>query len=95
MTGDNGLHWLLPVLERRQRHYDARMRDREGAARLAAIANLPIGWLFEDPRRERDDLILRATGPEGEIEVAGATAEEAWRAMAESLAAMGEGRLIR
>ena len=72
------------------------MRDREGAAKLAAIANLPIGWLFEDPRRERDDLILRATGPEGdEIEVAGATAEEAWRAMAESLAALGEGRLNR
>ncbi len=48
------------------------MKDREGAAKLAAIANLPIGWLFEDPRRERDDLILRATGPEGdEIDLAG------------------------
>jgi hypothetical protein len=34
-----------------------------------------VGWLFEDPRHERDGLILRATGPEGdEIEVAGATA---------------------
>ena len=29
---------------------------------MAAIANLPIGWLFDDPRRYRDDLILRATG---------------------------------
>ena len=72
------------------------MRDKEGAAKLAAIANLPIGWLFEDPRRDHDDLVLRATSAEGdEIEVAGATAEEAWRAMAESLAALGEGRLIR
>ncbi len=71
MTEDDSLRWLVGILERRQRHYDARMRDREGAATLAAIANLPIGWLFEDPRRERDDLILRATGPEGdEIEVA-------------------------
>ena len=63
---------------------------------MAAIANLPIGWVFEDPRRERDLLILRATGPRGdEIEVSGATTEEAWRTMAESLAALGEGRLIR
>ena len=87
---------LLPILQRRQRHYDARMRDREGAAKMAAIANLPIGWLFEDPRRLGDDLILRATGPDGdEIEVSGRTTEEAWRAMAESLAAMDAGRLIR
>jgi hypothetical protein len=62
---------------------------------LAAIANLPIGWLFEDARRQGDELILRATGPDGdEIEVSGRNTEEAWRAMAESLAAMGEGRLI-
>ena len=63
---------------------------------MAAIANLPIGWLFEDPRRERDDLVLKATSAKGdEIEVSGPTAEEAWRTMAESLAALGEGRLIR
>ncbi len=30
-----------------------------------------------------------------ERRVAGATAEQAWQAMAESLAALGEGRLIR
>jgi hypothetical protein len=72
------------------------MRDREGAAKIAAIANVPIGWLFEDPRRQGDDLILRASGPDGdEIEVSGRTAEDAWRAMAGSLAAIGEGRLIR
>ena len=72
---------------------DAAMtRYLEAAVRLTAIANLPIGWLFEDQRRERDDLVLRATGPDGgESEVAGATAEEAWFAMAESLAALGEG----
>jgi hypothetical protein len=72
------------------------MRDREGAVKLAAIANLPKGWLFEDPRRQGDDLILRATGPDGdEIELSGRTAEEAWRAMAESPTALGAGRLIR
>jgi hypothetical protein len=72
------------------------MRDREEAAKLAAIANMPTGWPCEDPRRDCDDVVLRATGPEGdEIEVSGATTEEAWRAMAESLAALGEGRLIR
>ena len=87
---------LLPILERGERHYDARMRDREGAAKMAAIANLPIGWLFEDPRRDGDDLVLRATSSNGdEIEVAGATAEDAWRAMAEQLAALAQGRLIR
>ena len=65
-------------------------------ARLNAIANLPTGWLFEEPRRYRDDLILRASRPAAEeIEVAVSTAEEAWRAMAESHAALGEGRLIR
>jgi hypothetical protein len=70
--------------------------DKEGAAKLAAIANLPIGWVFEDARRDHGDLILRATGPDGdEIEVAGRTTEEAWRDMAESLAARGEGQLIR
>ena len=72
------------------------MGDRERAAKLAAIANLPFGLLFEDARRQGDDLILRATGPDGdEIEVLGHTSEEAWRAMAESLAALGDGRLIR
>ena len=45
-------HLLLPILERRA--YAAGMRDREGAAKLAAIANLPIGWVFEDPRRDGD-----------------------------------------
>jgi hypothetical protein len=91
---DDGLalRALLPVLERQQRVYDARMRDREGAVKLAAIANLPIGWLFEDPRRQGDDLILRPTGPEGEeIEVSGRTSEGAWLSMAESLATLGEG----
>ena len=64
--------------------------------KLAAVANLPIGWLFEDARRYRDDLILRATGPLGdEIEVSGGNDEDAWRAMAEQLAALGRGRLIR
>jgi ribosomal protein S3 len=39
---------------------------------MAAIAILPIGWLFEDARRQGDDLILRATGAEGaEIEASG------------------------
>ena len=72
------------------------MGDKEGAAKLAAIANLPVGWVFEDARRDHEDLVLRATGPDGdEIEVAGRTTEDAWRAMAESLAARGEGRLIR
>ena len=51
----------LSILERGT--YAAAMNDREAAARLAGIANLPIGWLFEDPRRDHDDLILRATGP--------------------------------
>jgi hypothetical protein len=46
--------------------------------------------------RQRDDLILRASAPDGdEIEVSGRTPEDAWRAMAESLAALGEGPLIR
>ena len=63
---------------------------------MAAIANLPIGWLFGDARRQGDDLILPATGTDGdEIEVSGRTTEEAWRAMAESLAAPGDGRLMR
>ena len=94
MDQDDTLRLLLPILERRATL--RRMRDKEGAAKLAAIANLPIGWLFEDPRRDRDDLVLRATGPEGdEIEVSGGSTEEAWRAMAEQLAARGEGRLIR
>jgi hypothetical protein len=94
MTDDDSLRWLLPNLERRATL--ATMRDREGAAKLAAIANLPIGWVFEDPRRYRDDLILRATGPDGdEIEVSGGSTEDAWQAMAEELAARGEGRLMR
>ncbi len=56
--------WLLPILERRT--YAAAMRDREGAAKMAAIANLPIGWLFEDPLRDGEELVLRATGPDGD-----------------------------
>ena len=57
------------------------MRDGEAAAKVAAIANLPIGWLFEDARRQTDDRILRATGPDGdEIKVAGRTSEDALRA---------------
>ena len=59
---------------------------------MAAIANLPIDWVFEDPRRHRGQLILRATGPDGdEIEVSGGSTEEAGQA----LAALGKGRLIR
>jgi hypothetical protein len=78
------------------RAYHARVSDKEGAAKLAAIANLPVGWVFEDPRRDHEELVLRATGPDGdEIEVAGRTTAEAWTAMAESLAARGAGRLIR
>jgi len=51
---------------------------------------------LEGPRRCHDDLILRATGPEGdEVEVSGGTTEDAWRAMAEQLAARGGARLIR
>ena len=57
---EDTLHLLLPILERRA--YAASKDDREAAARMAAIANLPIGWLFEDPRRYRDDLILRPPG---------------------------------
>ena len=33
---------------------------------MAAIANLPIGWVFEDPRREQEDFALRAMGPDGD-----------------------------
>ena len=63
---------------------------------MAAIAILPIGCLFDDARRQGDDLILRATGAEGdEIEASGRTTEEAWRAMPESLAALSDGRLTR
>jgi hypothetical protein len=52
--------------------------------------------LFEDARRQGDDLILQAIGPDGdENEVSGRTTEEACRAMAESLAALGEGLSIR
>ncbi len=43
-----------------------RMSSQEGAVKMAAIANLPVGWLFEEPRRERDDLVLRVTGPDGD-----------------------------
>ena len=93
LSDDDTPHLLLPILERQS--YARAVRDGEGAAKLAAIANLPIGWLFEDPRRYRDDLILRATGPDGsELEVSGRSTEEAWRTMAEQLAARGEGRLI-
>jgi hypothetical protein len=83
-----------PILERPA--YAVDMNDREAAAKIAALANLPVGWVFEDPRRYHDDLILRATGSDGdEVEVSGGTSEDAWRAMAEQLAARGEGRLIR
>lgn len=92
---DDDLYQLVPILERRAA-YAARMRDREGAAKLAAIANLPIGWLLEDPRRDGGELVLRATGPDDdEVTVSALTAEHAWQAMAECLAAMGGGRLIR
>ena len=88
------LHLLLPILECRATL--RRMRDPGGRRKMAALANLPIGWMFEDPRRDRDDIVLRATSAEGnEIEVPGSTGEEAWRAMAESLAALGNGRLTR
>ncbi len=86
---------MCPILERRAA-YAARMPHREAAARLAAIANLPIGWLLEDPSRDGEELVLRTTGPDGdEITVSALTAEQAWQAMAESLAAMGAGRLLR
>ena len=63
---------------------------------MAAIANLPVDWLFEDPVRDGEELVLRATGPDGdEVVVSAPTTELAWRAMAESLAAKGEGRLLR
>jgi hypothetical protein len=70
------------------------MNDREAAARLAAIANLPIGWVIDDPEWS-SSLILQAIGPSlEEIEVSGVTAEEAWEALAEALAGLGKGRLI-
>jgi hypothetical protein len=78
-TADDA-HLLLPILERRA--YAAAMRDREGAAKLAAIANLPFDWVFEEPRPEGGMLIL--------IEVSGGSTEGAWRAMAHKLAARGQ-----
>lgn len=61
MSDEDPLDWLLPILERRS--YAADMRDQGGVAAKAAIANLPIGWVFEDPTRHPDDPILRATDP--------------------------------
>ncbi len=69
MTDDDPLRWLVPILERRA--YAAAMNDREAAARINAIANLPIGWLLEDPVAMGDGVVLRVTGPAGdELEVA-------------------------
>jgi len=45
---DDSLRWLLPILERRA-GYPRGVSDREAAARLAALANLPRGWVLEDP----------------------------------------------
>jgi len=71
------------------------MTSHEACAKMAALANLPMGWVFETPRRFRDDLILRATGPAGdEVETSGGTAGEAWGAMARELAARGRGRML-
>jgi len=71
------------------------MSDREAAARFSAIANLPIGWLLDAPRRLVHQVVVRATGPEGaELEGCGETPAEAWEAVAHELAAMGNGRLF-
>jgi hypothetical protein len=42
-----------------------------------------------------EDLILRARLGGDEVEASGGTTEDAWRAMAQELAARGEGRSIR
>lgn len=84
---------LLRILE--VRAYAPAMGGRDGAAEMAALANLPAGWLFEEPRGDGDQLILRASGPNGdEIEVAGQDAEQAWLSMAHELAARGSGRML-
>jgi hypothetical protein len=71
---------LLHILE--VRAYAPAIGGRDCAAKMAAIANLPIGWLFEEPRRDMGMLMLRASGPGGdEIEVAGPDAPQAWLAM--------------
>ncbi|MCY7419765.1 MAG: hypothetical protein LH650_14980 [Chloroflexi bacterium] len=55
------------------------MSHREAAARMAALINLPIGWLFEDPLRDGQELVLRATGPNrDEVTVSALTSEAAW-----------------
>ena len=91
MSDDETPH--LPILERAS--YPLAMSDRTGAAKLAAIANLPIGWLLEDPESWKDGVLLTATGPEGSDRPAwGTTAEAAWWAMAEALADIGEGRML-
>ena len=85
---DDTLHLLLPILERAS--YHRAMGDRTGAAKLAAIANLPIGWVFADPEAWKDGVLLTATGPEGSDRQAwGATETAAWWAMAETLADIG------
>ncbi len=93
MFDDDTLHLLLPILERAS--YPLAMSDRTGAAKLAAIANLPIGWVFDGPESWKDGVLLTATGPEGSDRQAwGETAEAAWRGMAEVLADIGEGRML-
>ena len=67
---------------------------------LANTGKTSVGTLTldqrEDPLRDGEELVLRATGPNGdEVVVSAPTTELAWRAMAESLAAKGEGRLLR
>ncbi len=71
------------------------MTSQEACAKLAALANRPMGWVYETPRRFRDALMVLATGPAGdEVETSGGTAGEAWGAMAGELAARGRGRLL-
>ncbi len=50
-----------------------------GLMRMPAHRSWASVALFEDARRDRDDVVLRAAGPEGdEIEVAGESEEDAW-----------------
>ncbi|MCY7417072.1 MAG: hypothetical protein LH650_01000, partial [Chloroflexi bacterium] len=68
------------------------MTSQEACAKMAALANLPMGWVFETPRRFRDDLILLATGPAGdEIETCGGAPRAAGGAVARGHAARGRG----
>jgi hypothetical protein len=78
MTNDDSLCWLMSALVRRA--HARRMNDGKAAARALATADLPIVSVFQDPRRESHDLIMRATGPAGhESEIAGGSTEDAWR----------------